>query len=341
MDKSAAEAFVYAKASGMLAKSFVGVNITKLFSVKSLSELYSLLFPDSVPSVPEVLLAKEIEKKAEETFVSQYIKLLSNYSNPDEILIQLLRFYEFDNLKNIGAALCYKEANLPDIVDIHQYSRLKYEFWPDIKKITEHSNISWYNKIPEALEQKDLDDQLDKQYIDELYSCVNKLPSSIRDDVASIVLGEVSMNNILWALRLKVFYHLDNDAIKNKLAYIDKIGKKDELTREAFEVLNKDIATYEDWKNWRHSSWLNPHEDGVVWEIDPCWIEKVARKEFYDKALRLFHKNPFSSLVLVCWFKIKQNELDCIRTVAEGLRLDVEPNQVMDAAGFNTTSSLQ
>ena len=37
--------------------------------------------------------------------------------------------------------------------------------------------------------------------------------------------------------------------------------------------------------------------------------------------------------VLVTWFKIKQFELDCIRTAAEGLRLNVEQGKVQEFAG--------
>ena len=39
MDRSSADAFVYAKASGSLAKSFVGERANKLFAVTSLQEL--------------------------------------------------------------------------------------------------------------------------------------------------------------------------------------------------------------------------------------------------------------------------------------------------------------
>ena len=41
----------------------------------------------------------------------------------------------------------------------------------------------------------------------------------------------------------------------------------------------------------------------------------------------------------VAWFRIKQYELDCIRTVAEGLRLGVESEKVMEVAGLNVQFS--
>ena len=82
MDRSAANAYVYAKVCGMLSKSYVGERAAKLFSVKSLNELWGLLFAEEVPAVPETLLARQIEKKSEEKFISEYIKLVSCYSKP-------------------------------------------------------------------------------------------------------------------------------------------------------------------------------------------------------------------------------------------------------------------
>ena len=73
MDRTGAACYVYAKASGMLAKSFVGSKAVKLFNVKSLQELWSLLFTDEVPVVPQTILAQKIEKKAAQRFINEYI----------------------------------------------------------------------------------------------------------------------------------------------------------------------------------------------------------------------------------------------------------------------------
>ena len=59
MDKSAADAYVYAKVSGILANSYSGKNADKLYSAKSLTELYSLLFKTEVPSIPEKMHGPE------------------------------------------------------------------------------------------------------------------------------------------------------------------------------------------------------------------------------------------------------------------------------------------
>ena len=99
-------------------------------------------------------------------------------------------------------------------------------------------------------------------------------------------------------------------------------------------IIGKDVASYDDWKDWKYADFLNPHEEGVVWELDPCWIERALKNYLIKSYRRFFHKDPMSVTSLVSWFRIKQNELDCIRTVAEGLRLEVEPEQVMEVAGY-------
>ena len=280
MDRSAASAFVYSKASGILAKSFTGDNAEKLFSVKSLRELYTLLFGSEIPAVPEVLLAKEIENKAAKKFHDLYADLLSNFSSPERILSEIFRFYEYEN--------------------------------------------SGDNKL-----------ENDEKIVRDLWASVLELPSNERENLKKFIKTEISLRNVLWALRLKVYYHFSPEEIQKRLVYSDNLRKKhDILAEDALSILDKDPSSYDDWKNWKYAQFLNPHEDGVVWEIDPSWVGKSARVSLVKLYQRSFHKDPMSVLSLISWFKIKENELNNIRAVAEGLRLDVEQEKIMEAAGF-------
>lgn len=336
MDSSAASAYVYAKAGGMLAKSFVGKNASRLFSVKSLRDLYSLLFSGETPSAPEMLLSKEIESRCESRFLSQYVDLIKNFTNPADVLLALLNFYEYDNLKEVGAALSLGEISLPYILDVKEYSKLNYKAWPNIKKITADSPVSWYNEIPRVSELQDYDSKLDAQYIRELWRAVQKLSGDERVEVSKLVKADVSVRNILWVLRLKVYYDMQSDEIVSKLAFADDSKKKnDVLAKDALDILEKDVSSYDDWKDWRYSRHLNPHEDGTVWKIDPAWVEKSFKVELDKMAVSAFHKSPMSVLSIVSWFKIKQSELDMIRAVAEGLRLDLDSEKLMSAAGYS------
>lgn len=281
LDRSAAASFVYARASGLLSKSFVGENAARLFAVRSLRELYTLLFSDEVPAVPEVMLSKEIEVRAEREFIAQYKSLLGEFESPSPILSEILSFYEYE--------------------------------------------ISGRS-----------DSESDRERIMALWNAVSSLKGGDREHLERLYKMEISFKNILWALRLKVYYHFSEDEVLEQLVYSG--GKKqrdDVLAREAVAVAGRDISSFDDWKNWKYARFLNPHEEGVIWEIDPCWIERALKNHLANTYRRFFHKDPMSVTSLVAWFRIKQYELDCIRSVAEGLRLGVESEKVMEVAGFS------
>ena len=76
MDNSTALAFCYPKAAGLLTKAFLKDRAQLLFECESLTALWDMLFKEPVPLVPETLLARQIEEKAFDNFLSDYIFFL-------------------------------------------------------------------------------------------------------------------------------------------------------------------------------------------------------------------------------------------------------------------------
>ncbi len=329
MDKSAADAYVYSKASGMLAKSFIGSRAVQLYNVHTLQELWSLLFTKNVPVVPETLLAKALETEARNKFIADYKTLLGNYAEPSPVLISLLHFYDYENVKDIGASLFFKEPSLPDVVDISPYNFIQYKKWPNIAAMTAKSPLSWYNTVPLLSEQQKNDYKIDSQYIEEIWESVHKIHSACRAAVINLFTQKIRIDNVLWALRLRIYYNMEKEEIIENLAYAtDTRRTSSPLVHEAVKVLDWAVDDYSQWKNWKYASLLNPHEEGVIWNIDPRWIYNVHRKQYVQKALRLFHQYPFTECPLLCWYIIKQNELDNIRTASESLRLHIQVSEV-------------
>lgn len=336
MDRSGASAFVYAKASGMLAKSYIGKRTAKLFEARTLTDLWTLLFEEEVPLIPEFMMARLIEEKAEQKFVHSFSRLLSWYSKPDSVLVSLLRFYDYTNLKLLATALFKNEKNIPALVDIGLFSELEYGAWPDIAKITQNSSISWYNEVPEITEQKQFDHRLDVQYVRQLWESVQKLPLSERSPVEKLIKTDIVFQNIIWALRLKVYYDMDNEAICSYLAGLrDNPDQTDILAGPAIKILHKSIDVYDEWNDWEYKRLLNTYTPDTLWTVDPRWIQQAANAELAKKALRDFNKYPFTAMVLVTWFKIKQNEVNNIRTAAEALRLNISESDVKEFTTFN------
>lgn len=331
MDKSAAHAFVFAKASGMLSKSFVGNRFLSIFQEKKLQDLWKLLFEDEVPLLPEYLLAQTIEKKAEEVFVSDFTQLLSYYAKPDPVLVQLLQVYEYNNLKLISSALMNNKTQMPDIIDLESFAILDYSKWPDIKKMTENTVFAWYDTIPKVKELKTRDHALDVQYIRSLWASVQRLPAAERAPVQAFIKEDIVIQNILWALRLKYYYGYDAEAIIPFLAGLkDSPDEKDVLAGPAVQILDKEIDSFADWKDWEYRRFLNRHEPDEIWSIDPKWVAQAAEGYLTKKALKNFRKYPFTAMVLVCWFKVKQAEVSYVRTAVQALRLNVSEEELSE-----------
>ena len=335
MERSGAQSYVYAKASGILARSFVGQRAASLFGARSIPELWSLVLKTEVPSVPETLLARRFEEEAGAKLILDYKRLLDMYDKPDDVAVLLLRYFDYSNLKSLGAAAAMGQKKFPHIRGIEPYNILNYDGWPSIKKITEGSPLSWYDKEPEITEQQFLDAKIDRQFVSDLWKAAGRLNFLERPNVQKLILKKYAVWNMTWALRLKVFYKMERDEILEHISFLDSSAKKDDLLAcDAIEILEKNPEHYEDWSDWKYARFLNAHEEGSIWTIDPCWVEDAAQKELVAESNRLFHANPFEPIVLVSWFFIKLHELDLMRAALEGLRLNVGAKSAMEAAGI-------
>ncbi|QTQ16710.1 V0D/AC39 family V-type ATPase subunit [Treponema parvum] len=335
MSRSDAAAYVNAKANGMLQKSFVGPKSIKLFSVHSLPELWALLFTEEMPSVPGQMLAEEIERKALREFILQYKKLLAMYPKPDAVSLSLLQYYDYENLKSIATSLYKNEKNMPHLVDISPYNIINYKEWPDLAKITENTPFYWYDKIPSAQDMQALDERLDLQYVKNLWKSIDELPHSERSFVRDFILEDIIFKNIIWAMRLKVYYDMKKDDIIAQLIFAgDHKNEKDLFAAPALAIIDKDVNAYAEWSGWKYEDALNPHEEGTLWTLDPCWVEQSFRRILNRKALKKMHQYPLTAMVMVCWFKIKQNEYETVCAASEALRMGVDETQVMELAGI-------
>lgn len=335
MDKSGAGAYIFAKASGNLGKSFTGTRVHQLFEQKTLQELWTLLFKEQVPMVPEVLLAQQIEDKAFTKFLNTYADFVNQYDNPDPLLMDLLFIYEAENLKEIGAALCNGEQKLPPVKKLGSASILKYSAYPDIAKITRGTPFAWFNHVPELHEQHEMDFKLDLQVVRHLWNSLDNQKGEEKDALINLLKTEFILKNIVWALRLRIYYKMEKDDIIKKLIYVtNHPSAADPVAAPALKVLDMPLDEYGPWNEWKYQDLVNPHIDGEVWNVDPGWIENKAKAKLNRMALNMFHQYPMTTASLVGWYKIKEYELSCIRTAVESIRLNIDPQEAMNAVGI-------
>ena len=336
MDKSTAVSFSYAKAAGLLSKAFIKDRTHLLFETESLADLWTLLFKEPAPLVPEALLARQIEDRAFSEFLSQYLFFLNQYDKPPLILADKIKRYEVENLKEIIGALCSGETSLPHLLDLQDFSKINEKAWPDLSKMTEGTDYEWLKKVPDLNEQQQVEFRLDLMLIRENWKAINNCHGNDREGHIKLFLDEFVIKNIIWALRLKIYYEMPREEIIKNLFYVTQApDKNDPVAAPAIKILNYDIHDYSRWEKWEFAKYLNPYEPGQIWCVDPVWIERRYIEHLAKVALQVFHRYTMEDAALAAWFNIKSYELTCIRTAVESLRLNISSKEAMEAVGVN------
>lgn len=334
MDRTGADSFVYAKACGMVSRSWTGSNAKKLLETRRLHDLWILLFGGEVPLLPEGMLALMIERKAQERSIADMLTLLRAYDSPDPVSLALISLYDINNLKAVSSALALGQKENPYIADIWPYSLFNFSAWPDIARITAGTEASWYDRVPSSEEQILWETRLDHLYYQKLWAALLSLGSADRRSCEELIREEIILQNIVWALRLKANYGKSADEIIPMLALHDSsLPGARSLCEGALAVLSNPVDSWAEWSRWSYRWLLNPHEEGVPWLLDPRWAQMSADRKLYRLALRSFRRNPFTTGVLVSFFKIKQLEEFMIQVAAEGMRLDATDEQMNEYMG--------
>lgn len=335
VEYSGAAAYVNAKAAGLFRKAFVGERARTLFSAKSLPELWTLVFASPAPLVPGALLVQKIEEEAEARFIKQYVSLVEMYDKPHKILLDLLYYYDVTNLKEIGAALCVGKKEMPALARLGKYGALNYKAWPDIAAMTKDTPFAWYDKAPAVHERHLFDARLDNQYVKMMWQAAHETPKEVRDAAVDFFTRRYTMLNVIWALRLKVYYDMKGEEILSHLACIDAPERRDVIAGQAVAIIDKDVNNYADWADWKYAALLNPNVEGELWKLDPRVVEDAYRAELFRRAELLFHKFPLTDMTLIAWFMIKRHECDIIRTAAESIRLGIDAAEAANMAGLS------
>lgn len=334
MERVGADAFVYARACGLFARSWTGARARPLFAATRLQDLWALLYAEDVPLLPEGLLARQIERKSEERAVHSFVKLLSVYDTCDPVSLALISRYEYANLKGAIASLSLKNTDEPYRVDIGKFSFINWKKWPDLAAMTRNTVVSWLDAVPEPPDLVAMEIRLDHQYYQILWDALESLQAKDKASAEKLIREEIILKNIGWALRLRVYYGMDAKAIIPFLAREKREdGERAILSSPAMAILEKPLDAWEAWSAWKYAWLLNPHEEGVPWTVDPRWVELASDRYLYRLARTQFHQAPFTVGTLVSFFRIQMLEIQMIRVASEGLRLGADESQMRDFMG--------
>lgn len=344
MPDAGERSYAYAKACGIIGKSFVGRRMTSLLSLRSLNELDRLVFPGAQRELPGRELLVDLEKRITERSVSQIAAVLDSYENPPEILCRLLRACEYADLKTCLNYMANGKKNIPSFTGIGRYATIKSEFFPNLEKMLEGTEFNFIpDEYTKSMQEGNFDitvleTKLDSLYYNALKDSLLRLPGGDRFLAQKIIADEISLLNCVWALRLRVYFKKSPDEIKKHLidiklpaaageissvryAQTGGASKEISLAEQAVESLNKDMDLRSDWKGWKWEKFLNPEIPGQMWTVQPRYFQNAASWHLFRLALKYFRISPFAVSAIFCYIKIKQFEEDILTSIAEGLGL--------------------
>ncbi|MDR2923504.1 MAG: V-type ATPase subunit [Treponema sp.] len=348
-------AYAYAKACGIIGKSFVGKRISALGKLNALNEFGRLVFPEAAYELPGRELLVELERRLLQRTIRHILAVIDSYSNPPELLVRQLRSCEYADLKTCLRHIAADKPIPATLCDIGKYGTVRFKAYPDLKAMiggTEFEFILSKDLKAANFDINSLEAEIDLQYYTLLMKSLQRLPAEDRLFAQRILAEEISLRNCVWALRLRTYFEKTSEETEKYLMNLeipecppaeipgdinsrfssqrDADSGRISLAQEAFESLYFPLDARSAWKGWRWESLLNPEEGREAWTANPRFFQNAASRYIYRLSMRCFRRLPFSVNAEFCYIKLKHFEEDLLTSVAEGLGLGMGGNDVFN-----------
>lgn len=327
MSDTGERAYAYAKACGIVGKSFLGPRRERLAAIARPAELDRLIFPDSPLDLPERELSSRLERRIANRAASNIVRIVSSFSRPAPALVRLARSYEYADLKSALGALAAGERASQAHVDLGTLGTITWEAYPDFKKMLANTEFDWIREAPTEATVVDMQTAIDLHYYTSLWREVLSLPRNDRAGFEILIAEEIELKNVIWALRLRFYYGVPAEGLDARLVEVSRKGIS--LAAEARAQASLALDRRDDWRGWKFEALLNGEVPGQFWKLDPRRFQNAAAQVLYRHARRLFRRRPFASDSIACFIKLMQFEEDLLTSVAEGLTLGLGAKETL------------
>ncbi|MDR3122441.1 MAG: V-type ATPase subunit [Treponema sp.] len=341
MPGSGERAYVYARACGMIGKSFVGKGIARLRGITRLSELDRLVFAGEARDLPERELLLDFEQRVLNRVAAQIFTIVDSFRKPPELLVRMARDFEYADLKRAIAAAAAGEKKAPAVTEIGRFATVDFAAYPRFDRMLADTEFDFL-----VGDLKDLSDastalvqnKLDRHYYTALWNSLFKLAPSDRFSIERILAEELSLRNAAWALRLRSYYGMDAEQVREYLVFVPAPGGSrggktrgaPTLADDALASLDMALDNHAEWARWRWAKFLNRSVPGEPWAADPRVFQNAAAGHLYHLAWLALHRRPFALDTAACFIKLKLFEEDLLVSVAEGIGLGMGARETLD-----------
>jgi hypothetical protein len=331
---------MYAKACGIIGKSFLGKGIARLGGVSRLSELDRLVFAGEARELPERELLVDFERRVLNRAAAQIITIVDSFRNPPELLVRMARDFEYADLKRALAAAAAGEKKAPAFTGIGRFATVDFAAYPRFDKMLAGTEFGFLLEDLKGLSGASAtlaQNKLDRHYYTALWNSLFKLAPGDRSAIEGILAAELSLRNASWALRLRAYYGMDKEAIREYLVFVPAAGpagrRGETLADDALASLDMAPDNHTGWARWRWAKFLNQDTPGEPWAADPRFFQNAAAKHLYRLAWLSLRRRPFALDTAACFIKLKLFEEDLLVSVAEGISLGMGSRETLDLMG--------
>jgi vacuolar-type H+-ATPase subunit C/Vma6 len=331
MSRTSRYAFVMAKLYGILARSFVGQNYRDILRLKKVSELYDTIFPGERGEKPEYALTEELEARIVTAGIDSMIYVLDLLGEKPEILVHMLRKLEYQGLKAAIRGVVRGGGGQARVWDLGPYAGVSLAGAKDTADAIRKSDYAWVLPLLETTPLFEIENRLDLDYYTRLLQLARALPTRDRTGVLRLVMLQITLANVVWALRLRFFFAIDGEKAQ-KLLIPGMVDAQRKAVAQVFEI-PADAA--EEWRKWKYG-WLIEDQLGESFKApDPVRAEQKADQRLYTRAHQLFHQSPFTLCPLAAWFTLKEYEAALLKTAAEAVALSVPEQEILAIVGMS------
>jgi len=330
-------AFTQAKIYGIMAKSYLGENYRELLRFKRVTDLYDHLFPGEHERLSENLLTSELQKRIIAKNIRIVIGLLDLLQEPSPLLTHMLRKYECLNLKSLLHYLKEPDVSIPVFVDLGEYRSIDLRGEGPgaqsdraaLKQLIAESPYRWLLPFLDGEPIFKLENRLDLDYYQRLWTMAQELPAKDRRGVTKLLSQEITLQNIIWAFRLRFFYQLDGDQAAEYLLP----QEVDTHRAEVMKIFELPADRSQEWSRWKFAALVQDQLSADMEGIDPVRVENKALFIVFRRARLLFHQDLFTLTPLVSFIKLKELEARILLSLIEGIRLGIPEEEILAVTG--------
>lgn len=322
-------AYAWAKACGIIGKSFIGPRVKQLQAVHRLSELDSLLFPDSPLQLPAQQLVFALERRISQRAADKIVAIVSCFSDPPRLALRFVSAFEYADMARCIAAAVAGEKDPPHPIEIGRFRSVRFEAYPDIAAMTAGTEFDWIaDSLQRAGDQTlDIQVELSRRYYRALWADIRAEGKRGRIGFEEVAAEEITMKNIVWAMRVATYYRGDTEAVERVLVDVEREGRS--LADEARKILEFGMDRREDWSKWKYSFLLNPVDSDGDWRLDPRYAQNTAARRLDRLTRVLFRRGSGAIDGLASFARLVRQEEDLLTSVVEGIALGVSPREVL------------